>query len=380
MTYMKHHTKWAFLMILTLVTSVLSSLFFVSSTVGASGEQITADQLKQQSRLSFTLRDAQETAYTVYIFAEDEEVSTLTELDSWGDNNAGDVIYTGSYHAAILKSGEAFGTVQHVNLELDTIILRQNSNFVVDSRESGIPDLLMITEWGSSNVNMIKTFVIQSGELKRVGYVLNDGKTGGDSTVATRDQGIRTLSDGRVQFRYYNNVQGIYEFNTFKMNVNQLQMRLDDTRNQKIAAWPNSGVGNRAYLKSLKDAASKGQLPGRTDIKTGLTLKTVQKKLGKPKSKSNGEWGAVYKYANFGIGFDAYLHELKSKSRVSVIELYNEKQYLSPDDIKLWLGKPSSEYYNEAVGGYEMIYKWGKHGIMFNYEEEDDLIDYTVIY
>ncbi|MDT0122829.1 DUF4309 domain-containing protein [Paenibacillus sp. RRE4] len=380
MTYMKHHTKWAILMLLTLVASVLSSLFLGLSTAGASGEQIAADQLKQQSRLSFTLRDAQQTAYTVYIFAEDEEASTLTELDSWGDNKAGDVTYTGSYRAALLKSGEAFGTVQHVNLELDTIILRQNWNFVVNSKESGIPDLLMITEWGSSNVNMIKTFVIQSGELKRVSYVLNDGKTGGDSTVAMRDQGIRSLSDGRVQFRYYNNVQGIYEFNTFKMNANQLQMRLDDTRNQKIAAWPNSGVGDRAYLKGLKDAASKGQLPGRTDIKTGVTLQTVQKKLGKPKSKSNGEWGAIYKYANFGIGFGSYLHELKSKSRVSNIELYNEKQYLSPYNIKLWLGKPSSEYYNEAVGGYEMIYKWGKHGIMFNYEEEEDLIDYTVIY
>lgn len=50
------------------------------------------------------------------------------------------------------------------------------------------------------------------------------------------------------------------------------------------------------------------------------------------------------------------------------------------EQAKLWLGKPSSEYYNESVGGYEMVYELGKHGIAFNYEEEDDLIDFTVIY
>ncbi|MCK6073494.1 DUF4309 domain-containing protein [Paenibacillus silvae] len=380
MTYWKNQKIWAFLTLLPLVTTFLSALFLLPGTAAAKGEQIAADQLKQQSRLSFTLRDAQQTAYTVYIFADDEEASTLIGPDSQTKNKAGDVSYSGTYRAALLKSGASFGTVQNVKLELDKIILPQNWNFVVNSKENGIPDLLMITEWGASNVNMIKTFVIQSGDLKRVNYFQHNGKSIGNSFIAMRDGGIRALSGGRVQFRYYNNAQGIYEFYTFKINAKQLQMRLDDNRNQKVADWPNSGVGNRAYLKSLKDAASKGQLPGRTDITTGLTLQTVQKKLGKPKSKSNGEWGALYNYANFGIGFDSYLHELKSNSRVSVIELYNEKQYLSPGNIKMWLGKPSEEYYNEAVGGYEMIYKWGKHGIMFNYEEKEDLIDYTVIY
>lgn len=380
MIYMKHHTTRVFLMLLTLVVTVLSGSFLVTDTASAKGEQIAVDQLKKQSRLSFTLQDAQQTAYKVYIFADNEKTSELTEPDSRTKNKRGDVSYTGTYRAALLKSGASFGTVQKVNLELDTIILPQTWNFVVNSKEYGNPDLLMITEWGSSNVNLIKAFAVQSGELKRVNYIQHNGKSLENSYIAMRDGGVRALSGGRVQFKYYNNAQGVYEFHTFKMNAKQLQLRLDDTRTQKLAAWPNSGVGNRAYLKSLKDAASKGQLPGRTDIKTGVTLQTVQKKLGKPKSKSNGEWGAFYNYANFGIGFDSYLHELKSKSRVSVIELYNETQYLSPYNVKLWLGKPSSEYYNESVGGYEMVYELGKHGIAFNYEEEDDLIDFTVIY
>lgn len=74
------------------------------------------------------------------------------------------------------------------------------------------------------------------------------------------------------------------------------------------------------------------------------------------------------------------MHELSKKSRIAVIQLYNEKQYLSPWNVKRWMGKPASEYYNEVVGGYEMEYEMGKHTIVFNYLEEEDLIDFTNIY
>lgn len=74
------------------------------------------------------------------------------------------------------------------------------------------------------------------------------------------------------------------------------------------------------------------------------------------------------------------MHELTNKSRIAVFDLYNEKQNLSPWNVKIWMGKPSSEYYNEVVGGYEMVYQLGNHAIVFNYEEEEDLIDFTSIY
>lgn len=48
--------------------------------------------------------------------------------------------------------------------------------------------------------------------------------------------------------------------------------------------------------------------------------------------------------------------------------------------MKIWMGKPSSEYYNEVVVGYEMVYQLGNHAIVFTYEEEEDLIDFTSIY
>lgn len=64
------------------------------------------------SRLSFTLRDAKQTAYTVYIFAYDELKSTLTEENGWTNNKKGDKSYSGTYRAALLKKGAAYGTVQ----------------------------------------------------------------------------------------------------------------------------------------------------------------------------------------------------------------------------------------------------------------------------
>ncbi|MGG4403996.1 DUF4309 domain-containing protein [Paenibacillus amylolyticus] len=380
MIHPKHQSKWASLALLTLFVYVLSALLLLPPNAAAKGEQISAKQLESMSRLSFTLRDAKQTAYTVYIFAYDEQKRTLTEENGWTNNKKGDKSYSGTYRAALLKKGAAYGTVQAAKLDLNTIILPQTWNFVVKSKEASTPDMLMITDWGTSNMNEVKTYIVRSGELRRVTYVENNGKKMGDSFYAIRDGGIRTLSGARVQFKNYNNVHFVYEFDTFKLNVNKLEMRLEDTRNLRSRDWPNSGVGDRAYLKSLKEAALKGVLPGRTDIKIGTTLQNAQKKLGKPNSRSNGEWGAYYYYSKFGIGFDSYMHELSKKSRIAVIQLYNEKQYLSPWNVKRWMGKPTSEYYNEVVGGYEMEYELGKHTIVFNYLEEDDLIDFTNIY
>lgn len=148
------------------------------------------------------------------------------------------------------------------------------------NKEASTPDMLMITDWGTSNFNEVKTYIVRSGELRRVTYVDNKGKKIDDSYSASRDDGIRTLSGARVQFKNYNNLQFVYGVNTFKLNVNKSELRLEDTRNLRSKAWPNSGVGDRAYLKSLKEAALKGALPGRTDIKIGMTLQNAQKSWG----------------------------------------------------------------------------------------------------
>lgn len=182
MIHPKHNAKWASLALLTLVVYVLSALLLLPSNAAAKGEQISAKQLESMSRLSFTLRDAKQTAYTVYIFAYDEQKRTLTEENGWTNNKIGDKSYSGTYRAALLKKGAAYGTVQAAKLDLNTIILPQTWNFVVKSKEASTPDMLMITDWGTSNFNEVKTYIVRSGELRRVTYVDNKGKK---STIPT---------------------------------------------------------------------------------------------------------------------------------------------------------------------------------------------------
>ncbi|WP_432749960.1 hypothetical protein [Paenibacillus amylolyticus] len=182
MIHPKHQSKWASLALLTLIGYVLSALLLLPPNAAAKGEQISAKQLESMSRLSFTLRDAKQTAYTVYIFAYDEQKRTLTEENGWTNNKKGDKSYSGTYRAALLKKGSAYGTVQAAKLDLNTIILPQTWNFVVKSKEASTPDMLMITDWGTSNFNEVKTYIVRSGELRRVTYVDNKGKK---STIPT---------------------------------------------------------------------------------------------------------------------------------------------------------------------------------------------------
>ncbi|MGP3783277.1 hypothetical protein [Paenibacillus sp. 1A_MP2] len=103
MIYSKHYRKWTLLAILIFTSFTLCTLLILPTTAAAKEKQISAEQLKSKSRLTFTLRDANHTPYTVYIFADDEQKSTLTEPNDWTNNKTGDKSYSGTYSAALLK-------------------------------------------------------------------------------------------------------------------------------------------------------------------------------------------------------------------------------------------------------------------------------------
>lgn len=353
-----------------------------SNHANAQGNRIPAEELKEISRLSFTLRDAYQTPYTVFIFAQDEEISTLTEEDLWTNNTPGDSTYTGTYRAALLKKGASYGTVQSADLDLHSITLPQTWHYTIKSKEKHTPDMLFITEWGSSNFNLAKPFIIRSGVLQPLKFVDNKGKKIDNFYPAGRDNGIRMLSDARVQFKFYNNTVFKYEIETFKLNISKLELRLTDTRylNFDQPTWPNSGIGDRSYLESLKNSAIKGILPNQPNIKLGMTHKAMLNTLNKAKSRENGEWGAYYIYSQYAIGFDSYLHELDNRSRIMVFNLFAEQRNLYPETVKLWLGKPQNQYLNEAEGGYDIIYKYGSRTLSFHYLEEDEQIYLITIY
>lgn len=356
-----------------------------SGTAEAKGERIPAEELKQMSRLSFTLKDAYQTQYTVYIFAKNEDSTILSEEDYWTGNQIGDVNYTGTYQAALVKKGTSYGIVQSVNLDLHSITMPQTWHYTVKSKDAGTPDMLVITEWGSSNFNLAKTFIIRSGELQRLKFVDHKGKQmeNGYGYPAGRDEGIRMLSDAQVQFRFYNNTVFKYEVSTFKLNVSQSKLHLTESRYVNIdqPGWPNSGIGDHAYLESLKSAAKQGILPGQPGIKLGMKHSALQSLLKKARSRENGEWGGYYIYPHYAIGFTDYVHELNKNSRIMVFNLFVEERNLYPDTVKFWLGKPQYEGFNEAEGGYDMIYKFGNRTLSFHYADEfEDQIYLATIY
>ena len=76
----------------------------------------------------------------------------------------------------------------------------------------------------------MKTYIVRSGELRRVTYVDNKGKKIDDYYSAIRDDEI-------LIFRCPSAVQKLQQPSirlwsyTFKLNVNKLELRLEDTRN-----------------------------------------------------------------------------------------------------------------------------------------------------
>lgn len=378
--YVRNKT-WLCTFLLTILLAGFC-MFMSADFAQAQGKSMPVEKLKKISRMSFTLRDAYQNSYTVYIFAQDEKSSTLTEKDNWTGNKPGDKLYTGTYKAALVKKGAKNGTIQSVNLDLHSVAMPQTWHYTVQSKEKGTPDILMISEWGTSNFNMVTPFIVRSGSLMTVKFVNHNGKKMDSYYPAGRGDGVRMLSNARVQFKFYNNAVAKYAVNTFKLNVNKLELRLADTRymDYNHPSWPNSGMGDRAYLESLKAAAKKGILPDQPGIKLGMTHKSLQSTLKKAKLRENGEWGAFYVYPNYAIGFDYYLHELKSSARVIVFNMFAEKRNLYPSTVKLWLGKPNDEYFNEAEGVYDMIYNFGSGKLSFHYEEEDGQIYLASIY
>ncbi|NGM82311.1 hypothetical protein G5B47_07770 [Paenibacillus sp. 7124] len=351
------------------------------SEAAAEGKnRIAAEELKRISRLSFTLRDAFQTPYTVYIFASDEKMSTLEEQDYWTNNKVGDKSYTGTYRAALLKNGEQYGIVQSVNLELREITMPQTWHYTVKGSGASMPDMLILSEWGSSNFNLAHPFIIRSGVLQPLKFMNNNGKKMDDYYPASRRDGIRILSKSRVQFKAYDNSKTKYAVNTFKLNISKLELRLDDTRYVEQAAWPNSGSGDRDYLNSLKSAAFSGYLPANPQIKLGMTFKSVKDKLNAAKLKENGEWGAFYLFDHYAVGFNDYLHDLNANSHVMIFNIFADQRNLTPSNVKRWLGNPGEEYFNEEEGGYELDYKVGNHSLGFHYEEEYGFIQLITIY
>ncbi len=367
---------WTLLMSMVLL---VASIGLVSGRMEAAGTTIDAAKLKSISRLYFPMRDNKNQLYTLYIFANNEKRSVTEGDQIWAGADEGDVIYTGKYQAALLKSGEKAGHVQSINLNYTTINASRNQSFRLPSDGKGRPDLVFLSETASSSVNTVYGFTIVGGALRSIDFASETGKKWGKDGYISGN-GMRGLSGNRIQTRTYHNTIGQYHFSTYKFDSPTLTLRFIDDLYDTSPDWPTR-QGMHAYLDSLKQSAVKHSLPSNPQVKIGMTEKQVRAIMGKPSQVTNGEWSGYLVYGDSWIGFNDYANGNKLPAGVKVWELSQDLDvYLDPGQVREWLGKPSDEYLDEEQEAYMMIYRWNDAMLTFVYEDEYSPISIFTVY
>lgn len=359
--------------VLALVLSLILGLSAFAAWPGeraeAAGTTIDAAKLKSISRLYFPMRDDKKQLYTLYLFATDEKKTVTTQDEAWAGATVGDVFYSGTYQAALLKSGQKTGRVQNINLNFKAFNATRNDSFRLPGDAKTRPDLLFLSEAGASNINLIYGFVITGGALHSLNFASEKGEIWGKDGVASPKNAMRGLSNNRIQTRVYDNSSGQYYFSTYKLNLKSLKLQHTDSVYRPSNAWPNT-QGSHAFLDSVKESAVKRSLLGKPEVKIGMTEQQVRAIMGRPHDIENGEWGGYFGYGNQWIGFNDY-HDggkLPSYVRVGELTTHLNDTFLRPSQVREWLGKPTEEYEDLAEGGYVMLYRWGSALLVFHYE------------
>lgn len=367
---------WTLLMSMVLL---VASIGLVSGRMEAAGTTIDAAKLKSISRLYFPMRDERNQLYTLYIFADNEKRSVTSADEIWAGASEGDVIYSGKYRAALLKSGEKTGRIQGVNLNYTTLNATRNESFRIPGDGKTRPDLVFLSATATSNLAEVYGFVITGGVLHSLDFASEKGaKWGKDGYISPG--GMRALSENRIQTRAYNNAIGQYYFNTYKLNLKSLTLQHIDDLYASSDKWP-SKPGMHTYLDSLKQSAIKHALPSNPQVKIGMTEKQVRSIMGKPSQVTNGEWSGYLVYGDNWIGFNDYANGSKLPAGVKVWELSQDLNfYLDPGQVREWLGKPSDEYWDEEQEAYMMVYRWNDAMLTFVYADESSPISIFTLY
>lgn len=368
-------------LVLSLILGLSAFAAWPGERAEAAGTTIDAAKLKSISRLYFPMRDDKKQLYTLYLFAADEKKTVTTQDGAWAGANAGDVVYSGTYRAALLKSGKKTGSVQNVNLNFYSFNATRNESFRLPGDGKNRPDLVFLSEAASSNVNLIQGFVITGGTLHSLDVTDGNGKVWGKETAAAPKNAMRGLSGDRMQTRVYDNSSGRYRFDTYKLDLKQLKLRHADDLYAPSNAWP-TGQGAHALLDSIKQSALKHALHGKRQVKIGMTEKQVRSIMGSPKQVENGEWGGYFGYGNLWVGFNDYMDQGKIPAHARVGELTTQLNatFMRTHQVKEWLGTPQEEYEDELEGGYVMIYRWKSALLVFRYEYDGEPIHSFSIY
>ncbi|MGE7880228.1 SH3 domain-containing protein [Peribacillus muralis] len=143
----------------------------------------------KNSRVTYTLKDANGSKYKVYMIASNEKMAKAS-YDSYGWNSVwagaadGDTLYKGDYKIYLRKNGS--NIVTYTGYQSKEYIYNKTRHMVysVPSKYKGQPDLFAVGEVMSSNFEEAQVYYVNNGKFKKIktiGYTQRTKITGKDT-------------------------------------------------------------------------------------------------------------------------------------------------------------------------------------------------------
>ncbi|MEN6303236.1 MAG: hypothetical protein ABFD96_10960 [Armatimonadia bacterium] len=179
------------------------------------------------ARFTFAMKDAAGQGYEVMIFAPDEQVTPIGPDDVYAAYDEGDRKAEGLYQTTLRRKSGGAPVKQNILLFGDTnrgeFNLERDMAFVLHGGKNQ-PDVLVVEQYGTSNWNEARLFMIKGGQLRplaALGYVAREP--------------YRLHATGPLTFRSssYDNVDGIWTITDWKLDVTNT--RLKATRHRQVS-------------------------------------------------------------------------------------------------------------------------------------------------
>lgn len=144
------------------------------------------------------------------------------------------------------------------------------------------------------------------------------------------------------------------------------------------AGAPVTHESDKKYVDPLK-AVEEGRIGG-IGFKLGAGQKEVVEILGKPEKTGTVGGSELLRYRDTYYYFD-----LTQKKLIGIgvsgqgKEILNVKTGMRPEEIKLALGKPDSEFYNDHEDRWNIVYKRGSNELYFMSRDKNSPTDYVLL-
>ncbi|MEK4029400.1 hypothetical protein MKZ02_12805 [Pseudobacillus sp. FSL P4-0506] len=164
----------------------------------------------KQSRITYTLKDANGVAYKVYFAGvrEKKAIASYSRDDwasAWAGANEGDLLYKGNYTLYTQKVGTGQIKKSRYYFKDYTINTNRKSVHMYPSKYKGQPDILAVSETGSSNYEGADWYYMKNGVLTHI-------------TEAGYTERAQILKKNQFLTAFYDNSDGKWYFSGMNFN------------------------------------------------------------------------------------------------------------------------------------------------------------------